>query len=790
LRIPCDVDPRCLHHQRNQDKEITKKANTMASSLDVGAGANRSFVSGSSRTVEHPRPRRPNTDTLSYLKSLPLELELSNEQVKDFVEYTWRSSGTSGGNGEIFVGAGVEFPNVLGAALSAIEEVKNEVASLAGDEHGAECVELLARVACPHSELASRLLLASVVDYAVHLATHRYGSHVLQTILQLSATSGRSDTQTHKDLALHEESPIRNLWGSQSLPSLMGLLKALQSTLAPCVADLSVHLCGSHVLRSLICVLGGVKPLHHQGPHIHRGKVKSKKKKKHKHDSAALAPSQGGSNLDVTWDPDSRIVETADSRRAARECLEELTKQLTGTDVRPPGQLQEMACHVSAGPLLVILLRVLTWSHALEGDSMKRGGNDGPLAAELTFQPGSPAHLLAQRLLCWKDNASVEEDGQPWATDVIYEYAGKLSGSHVLEAVLRLSHDDFHASVLKAGKFLVPATLQEYVEHNVRNFVVQTALSTVRTAPCAEDILTVVSPLLRSGLILDAEKRRRGVLWRAVEAAATHGVYQKELIQDIVHGFESLRSSCVPPSSSKRIRDLKECVPLLLSIALPEQNGGRLAVNVPGVQCVRSLLSFPPGLCGDTLKGVVRLSIEELEALAKDGLGSRCVWDGILDNPAAQSDENFCSATKKLAGKLQGRWVAIASDRIGQHVVQKLFAALTDIGGRTQLVSELASGKARLNGSAMGRSVMETCFVHEFIAKGEKEWTAMVKKMLHKSTLAKEIFDEVVDQAPVERPDRKRRKAVDEDHQPKRKQKPSTMSVDAIMRTLTIPCSK
>jgi dihydroxyacetone kinase len=123
-------------------------------------------------------------------------------------------------------------------------------------------------------------------------------------------------------------------------------------------------------------------------------------------------------------------------------------------------------------------------------------------------------------------------------------------------------------------------------------------------------------------------------------------------------------------------------------------------------------------------------------------------------------------------------------------VVRKLFAALTDIDVRTQLVTELASGKARLNGSAMGRSVMESCFVHELIAKGEKEWTAMVKKMLHKSTLAKEIFDEVVDQAPAERPNQKRRKAVEDDHQPKRKQKPSTMSVDSIMRTLTIPGSK
>ena len=212
-------------------------------------------------------------------------------------------------------------------------------------------------------------------------------------------------------------------------------------------------------------------------------------------------------------------------------------------------------------------------------------------------------------------------------------------------------------------------------------------------------------------------------------------------------------------------------------------------MNVPGAQCIRSLLSFQPGLCGDTLKGIVRLSSEDLEALSKDGLGSRCVWDGILDNPVVQTDENFRSVTKKLAGKLQGRWVSIASDRIGQHVVRKLFASLTDVDVGKQLVIELSSGKARLNGSAMGRSVMESCFVHEFIAKGEKEWTTLVRKMHQKYTLAKEIFEEV-DPVSAERPDRKRRKKTDGEHQAKRKQKLSTMSVDAIMRTLTIPSSK
>ena len=136
-------------------------------------------------------------------------------------------------------------------SLAAIDEIRQEVASLAGDEDGAQIIELMAHIALPYSETAARILMAGLSGYHLHLATHRYGSHVVQTILQLAATSS-SETE----LAQHDDAPQLS---TNNLPSLHELISGMVEELTPSAPELAVHICGSHVLRSLVCVLGGVQ---------------------------------------------------------------------------------------------------------------------------------------------------------------------------------------------------------------------------------------------------------------------------------------------------------------------------------------------------------------------------------------------------------------------------------------------------------------------------------------------------------------------------------------------------
>jgi hypothetical protein len=314
------------------------------------------------------RPRRPASDTIAYLRGLPLDIDSAHQEVIRFLNKNDDKTSNSHADendedDEDF------FPQSLAAAFSALEEVKSEIASLAGDEYGSQSIEILTRIAAPHSELASRILLNACKGYYLHLATHRYGSHVLQTILQLSTSASGSDT---KDLALYEEGSTSLGDGDDpSLPSLYDCIQGVVEELSPHATELAVHMCGSHVLRTLLCVLGGVsleagpagggnnKRFEQTGGAI-RGRLKNKKKKKKRKPSSSdrsdhLTPHAG--TMTVVYQTNSRI----DPNEFATT-LQSLAQAVLGEASPDPGELQQHACHTSAGPLLIVLVRVLTYS--------------------------------------------------------------------------------------------------------------------------------------------------------------------------------------------------------------------------------------------------------------------------------------------------------------------------------------------------------------------------------------------------------------------------------------------
>mmetsp|Transcript_11214 Transcript_11214/g.15772 ORF Transcript_11214/g.15772 Transcript_11214/m.15772 type:complete len:195 (+) Transcript_11214:721-1305(+) len=130
------------------------------------------------------------------------------------------------------------------------------------------------------------------------------------------------------------------------------------------------------------------------------------------------------------------------------------------------------------------------------------------------------------------------------------------------------------------------------------------------------------------------------------------------------------------------------------------------------------------------------MSQDSLELIAKDGLGSRCIMDGILDGPV--KEPVFSMAARTLLDKLQGRWLALSVDRVGHHTVKKLFRALPDMDDQAALVEELSRGINRLSGTSMGRSVMEDCAVKEYL-EGIAVWKNAVSKILRRDEWLNEI---------------------------------------------------
>jgi hypothetical protein len=585
-------------------------------------------ANGDRRVGDYNRPRRPNPDTIAYLRSLPLEVKASEEEISHFLASEDQLDPS-------------EYPQSLSAALSAIDEIRNEIASLAGDEYGSQAIEVLARIAVPYSEVAARTLLYGLSTYHLHLATHRYGSHVVQTILEISVSYS-----CDKDMSLHKEAPQLSQAPDQ-LPSLSELIVGVVEELAPHASQLAVHVCGSHVLRTLLRVIGGVKLVSGPGANgpgdvsIRRGKMKNKAKKKKKTGVANEPPHAGLINIE--YHTETRLL--LDS--TTEEALSSLTEALCGISSPSdgPGELQQMACHPSASPLIIVLLRVLTYSTASDKKTPQQHGDEnisiadyrlGILKPEPTYESDTSAHRLVERLLCWQPT----EEKQPYTGDIIYGLSGEPRGSHVLETLMRISPEDVYASILDYGGFTFPATMQEYIEHDVSNFVVQTLLSTVRTKEQAEMIWKTVERTVTSGYVLDSGNKRRGILWRAVEMSAKYRVSQESVLKSIRVGMgmtgrtqdENDNDTKVSEDGTKKKKkrqkasslSMQECVPKLLNVKPPEVDGGRVVLDAAGARSLYHLLRFAPRLCGDVLAGIIEsLTSEELVWIAKDGLGSR-----------------------------------------------------------------------------------------------------------------------------------------------------------------------
>ena len=307
--------------------------------------------------TDYNRPRRPNADTLTYIKSLPFDEIRAQTEINAYLEHQKKGLETVH---QVEQSNEVEYPQMLSAAMSALDEIQNEIASLAGDELGSKCIETIARIAAPYSSTATRKLLHGITGYMIHLSTHRYGSHVVQTILQNVLQNW--GTEVAKTLEIDEEE-------EEDLPSLRDLIFIVVKEVAPVSKDLALHICGSHVLRSLLCILSGcveVVPEHlanKAGPQ--RGKLKSKKKKKKKfiEDGSSVTNNASYSDYKLVGNPRLDPMD-----QATKDCFNNLVFEMTQLDIscseleKPsdPGELQQFACNPSAGPLLIVLLRILT----------------------------------------------------------------------------------------------------------------------------------------------------------------------------------------------------------------------------------------------------------------------------------------------------------------------------------------------------------------------------------------------------------------------------------------------
>lgn len=749
------------------------------------------------------QPRLPNPDTLSYLRSLPLNEQRSRDEIQLYLKTKQeKHNGKLQSNDEVI---DIEYPQTLYVALSAIDEIQNEIASLAADEYGSQFIEVICRISAPYSLIAARKLLRGICKYIVHLATHRYGSHSVQTILELSISDSLfekydefSNQEVIRILEIREEESAKSqgIDVDQTLPSIQDLIVMTLDYLLPFVPHLAVHICGSHVLRSFLCLLTGVHMSHVRrfgnildvgSKFLESGSICRRKKKK-KEDKITINPFTNDSGNSFCLHGNmfmSKLNYTTHSRIDIKSerlqiILHSFITSLLGTNkttntltkdkkrtyqcctnVLMPGKLQQLACHPSASPLIFLLIRVMTYytyhTHSTSGNNISPNivpktfhelemynYRLGILPVEPMFPPFSPAEHIVHQILCWNPiiteskmttNASMK---QPYANELIYAYAGHPCGSHILECVLRYSHNDLFYEIVKSTGLLNNIEIiNDYIQHPVSNFVIQTLLCSIRTSSQAEQINSSLQPLICNGYLLYSENKRRGILWRLVEILAKFKleVEQKIILKNMCIGFSVLEQSIQNTTlTSSEPQNLAEKIHKLISCTISQTKGKQIKLDSIGVRIIYHLLRFYPRLCIDTLSGVLKLSPMELEYIANDGLGSRCILDGILDGPSHQ--EPFQRAIEYLLQKLQGHWLVLANQRIGHHVVKKIFTSLKSVEQKSFLCSELAKGIHRLSGNSMGRSIVDECSLMLYI-RDKRKWLYTVRKNVDKKRLLK-----------------------------------------------------
>lgn len=659
---------------------------------------------------EYGRPRRPNPETVTYLRGLPLDESLAAEQVRAYVDYHKNSTN----NGTEANAEPPEYPPLLTATHAALSSIQNELASLSCEEHSSGQIETLIRISCRFSVTAKRVVLASMASYWPFMCTHRFGSHVAQTVLRCVVAECEVNLEEldEEGKMIVEDSYASLLENEDSgVPSsLSKLLIQTLEELKPYASELAVHVCGTHVLRTGICILSGVEFIDAYAPSnnskdadgkevlgewetgplaaTRRGKFKDKKKKKKKR--PAPGEGEGGpSQQEVTVMKVMKVIPELQSdefHNDTKELLKEMIATISlsnGDDsrVRPPGELQQRTCHPSAGPLLVQMLRILSYLDAKSKQSKKSADKtevDGTVDRRLGIIPkdprytqGSNAENLVHRLLCW--DASVEVTGgagegegsggtakQVYAGDIIYGLSGEPRGSILLEAIFRCCPDSFHDALCTAGGFYDEETLREYINHGVSNFVVQALLNTVRSQQQTARMVKCLCGIVEDGSILrvkgadasadsgDADnddstqqrtKHRMGVIWRAFEMCATNGSSQdqEQLVHALMRGYAAVcgssKNNTEEVDDSKRKKRSKskglpvnECIPLLLGLSPNEEEdeSARLSLDAAGARALYHIFHFNQRLRSDWVSGLVKVySQGDLAKIANDGLGSR-----------------------------------------------------------------------------------------------------------------------------------------------------------------------
>ncbi|KAG9127153.1 Nucleolar protein 9 [Ceratobasidium sp. 392] len=500
--------------------------------------------------------------------------------------------------------------------IAALSESSGKEKQLATDP---DCAIIMERMLHSMDDFVKRIFADRLCDSYVQLAQHRFGSHVCQTLFEVSASTISRETQGRiaKSADAEAETGV--------LRTMTELTYAVQEIL-PFLPQLILNPFGAHVVLSLLLLFSPTIAQSVDSAKPSTSLVRSKK-------SAAYKSRQGSMRSIL----DSGIERN--STTAVPSAFEEISSRFVDTlrDAVDANEVRALAADKVANPVLQALIEL----EAKQGKSASSGSlMDSVLMGAIS---------------------SLRRNEQLEHSSYVETLLRDPTASHLFETLVRHAPEQTFRTL---WSLYFKNKLTKLSSHPVANFVVGKAVLILDTEMLLEAIQEVDG--VASKLIKTA---RTGVLKSLVERAAILQAHQDTISKSISQavGIDNAQVQLFVPC----LLTLRTAKVYMKSTSLEGDQQTEDASNVapsdsaePTVQgavLVQSMLRLSEPHNQIAVRSIQAQGVEKLIEMSRDPISSR-VLDVFLESPSVQTRDK-----RSFLMSLIGHYHTLVDDRIGSR---------------------------------------------------------------------------------------------------------------------------
>ena len=559
-------------------------------------------------------------------------------------------------------------------------EVQGKELVLATDHSCSLVLEKLLRAS---NDFQLRVFFDKFNGNFLKLFTHRFASHVCQTLITLCADSVErevksNELKTKEELDVSKEDGV--LLSAEEL--ILNMCRQTQEEFTALISDPFA----SHIIRVLLYVLAG-RTVADDG--TGKGNVRSKKSAKY--NDANNSKTNAGA-----FRP-TRLV-PASFKEMLRTITSTMMNGLSASIVR------SLAVHQVANPVLQLLLEVL-------------GKDDEAAKDELVDK-------LLMDITQEEEAGHQNDDRDAYVETLLRDQVG----SHLLEKIVQVASpalfQKFYTSYFRGR-------LVKLSHHPIANYVIQQFFVHAKTPVQLEMMVSEVLPAFEDFL----KYGRPGVIRAVVEACKNVGACHKEVIKGLCTAFHT-------NATIERKEFLHVVLHMETYEALMER---REQQEVPAVKpkfhpqgavILQLLLQFPEEHSKIVVDSYFAQKEELMYAWTMDPTGSHVI-EAFLTSPTLN-----LKVKRKILKSFLGKYHSMALDRYGGHTVDKCWA-VSDIEMKEKIAAELLEHEQALSQSFHGKFILRNCKIDQFKRKKE-EWVEREKGIERKKDMFKDILGDAV----------------------------------------------